>query len=173
MYRSFFRRLPAMLAVVVVAMLTLPVSILAAQPVVETFYNEDSFTFAGPCPNGVILEGSFSERLRITTFFDKDGNPIRVQIKIDVSGVVTNPVNGQSVSNPSHQMVTLDLIEGTETVAGLVYSVTVPGVGVAFHDVGRVVFDAEGNTIFEAGPHDVLNTAGDHAVRTRFCEALT
>ena len=48
-----------------------------------------------------------------------------------------------------------------------------PGVGVVFHDVGRVVFDAAGNLMFEAGPHDVLNTAGAHAVRANFCAALT
>lgn len=173
MFSTRFRLLPTMLALVVVTLLTMPMYVSAAQPVVETFYSEGSFAFAAPCPNGVTLVGSFTERTRVTTFFDNDGNPIRLQIKLDYSGVVTNPVTGQTVRNPSHNTTFVDLVEGTVTQVGLVFSVTVPGVGVVFHDVGRVVFDAEGNVIFEAGPHDVLNTAGDHAVRARFCEALT
>jgi hypothetical protein len=138
-----------MIAVLLIAMIALPMSASAAKPTVETFYDEGSFTFAGPCPNGVTLEGSFSERTRITTFYDKAGNEIRVQIKYDAFGVVTNPVTGQSVSNPSHQTIIIDLVEGTETAVGLVYKVTLPGGGVAFHDVGRVVFGVDGNVIFE------------------------
>jgi hypothetical protein len=32
-----------------------------------------------------------------------------------------------------------------------------PGAGNIFADVGRVVFDADGNIIFEAGPHQFLH----------------
>jgi len=168
-----FRLLPASLAVVVVALLTLPLTVSAAPALVETFTNEGSFTFAGSCPNGVTLKGTFTEDVRITTFFDKEGTPVRVQIKVNFVGVVTNPETGESVRDAAHHTIFLDLIDGTETVVGLVFSVTVPGVGVVFHDVGRVVFDAEGTPIFEAGPHDVLNTEGAHAVRANFCKALT
>ncbi len=111
--------------------------------------------------------------MRVTTFFDQAGNPVRLQIKVDAVGVVTNPETGESVENPAHTTVFVDLVEGTEAQVGLVFKATVPGVGVVFHDVGRVVHDAEGNLIFEAGPHDVLNTAGDHRVRANFCAALT
>jgi hypothetical protein len=167
-----FLRLPASLAVVVVALFTLPVAVSAAPPLVETFTNEDSFTFQGPCPNGVTLEASFTETLRVTTFFDEDGTAVRVQITVNYDGVVTNPVTGATVEDISHQTIIVDLVEGTETQVGLVFSSTVPGVGVVFHDVGRVVF-AAGDVIFEAGPHDVLNTEGAHPLRARFCEALT
>ena len=165
--------LPVSLAAVAVALLTLPVAVSAAPPVVETFHNEDSFAFAGPCPNGVTLVGTFTEDVRVTTYFDKAGTPVRSQIKVNVAGVVTNPETGESVENPAHTTIFVDLVEGTEAQVGLVFKATVPGVGVVFHDVGRVVFDAAGNLIFEAGPHDVLNTAGDHPVRAAFCAALT
>jgi hypothetical protein len=46
----------------------------------------------------------------------------------------------------------IDLVEGTETDVGLVFRVFLPGGGTAIADVGRLVFDAEGNAIFEAGP---------------------
>jgi hypothetical protein len=157
-----------------VALAALPLlSAGAAPPVVETFHNEGSFVFAGPCPNGVTLVGTFTEDVRVTTFFDKAGAPVRAQIKVDAGGAVTNPETGESMASPIHQTIIEDLVEGTVTQVGLVFKATVPGVGVVFHDVGRVVVDAEDNVIFEAGPHDVLNTAGDHAVRANYCAALT
>jgi hypothetical protein len=175
LFRPRFRLLPASLAVVVVALFTLPVAVSAAPPLVETFTNEDSFQFAGPCANApdVTLVETFTETVRVTTFFDADGTPVRAQIHVNFAGVVTNPVTGASVEDNGHQMLIQDLVTGTETQVGLVFSSTVPGVGVVFHDVGRVVFDADGNVIFEAGPHDVLHTEGPHPVRARFCEALT
>jgi hypothetical protein len=155
-------------------LVALPVfSASAAPPLVETFHDEGSFTFAGPCPNGVTLEGSFTDDLRVTTFFDNAGNPVRLQIKLDHAGVITNPATGLSVNDPAHTTTFVDLVTGTATQVGLVFKSTVPGVGVVFHDVGRVVFDAENNVIFEAGPHDVLHTESDHAVRDNFCKALT
>lgn len=170
---SRFRLLPAFLVAAAVALLTLPLAVSAAPPEVESFNDEVSFTFAGPCPNGVTLVGTFMEEVRVTTFFDQAGNPVRAQIKVNHFGVITNPVTGESVEDPIHQTIIVDLVDGTTTQVGLVFSATVPGVGVVFHDVGRVVFDAEDNLIFEAGPHDVFHTEGDHAVRARFCEALT
>ena len=173
MLRPSFRLLPVSLVAVAVALLALPVAVSAAPPLVETFHDEGSFTFAGPCPNGVTLVGTFTEDARVTTFFDQAGTPVRAQITDNYVGVVTNPVTGESVENPSHQTIIVDLVEGTETYVGLLYSATVPGEGVVFHDVGRVVFDAAGNVIFEAGPHDVLATTGEHQVRAAFCAALT
>jgi hypothetical protein len=173
MPRPRFRLLPASLVAAAFALLTLPVAVSAAPPVVETFHDEGSFAFAGPCPNGVTLVGTFTEDVRVTTFFDEAGTPVRAQITVNAVGVVTNPETGESVKNPSHQTIIVDLVEGTEAQVGLIFKATVPGEGVVFHDVGRVVVDAAGNVIFEAGPHDVLNTAGDHAVRANFCAALT
>lgn len=170
-----FRLLPASLAVVLVALFTLPMAVSAAPPLVETFINEGTTPFAGPCANApdVTLTETFTETVRVTTFFDKDGTPVRAQINVNFAGVVTNPVTGAFVEDNAHQMLVQDLVTGIEAQVGLVFSSTVPGVGVVFHDVGRVVVDAEGNVTFEAGPHDVLNTEGPHPVRARFCEALT
>src|SRR5262245_14343748 len=92
--------LPASLAAVAFALLTLPVAVSAAPPEVETFHNEGSGAFSGTCPNGVTLLFSFTEDVRVTTFFDQAGTPVRVQIKVDQSGAITNPATGQSVENP-------------------------------------------------------------------------
>ena len=171
MPRPRFQLLPASL-VAAFALLALPLLAAAAPPVIQTFHDEGSFVFAGPCPNGVTLVGTFTEDVRVTTFFDKEGNPVRELIKVDYVGVVTNPETGESVENPSHTTIIVDLVEGTETQVGLIFKATVPGEGVVFHDVGRVFFDAEGNVTF-SGPHDVLTATGPHPVRAHFCAALT
>ena len=173
MPRLCLRLLPASLAAVALALLALPAAGSAAPPVVEAFHDEGSGAFAGPCPNGVTLVFTFAEDVRVTTFFDAAGTPVRAQIAVNHVGVVTNPETGERVADPSHQTIIVDLVEGTVAQVGLVFSATVPGVGVVFHDVGRVVFDAAGNLTFEAGPHDVLHTEGDHVVRANFCAALT
>ena len=51
----------------------------------------------------------------------------------------------------------LDLEEGTESDVGLRFRVIFPGLGVVLLDAGRVVFDADGNVAFEAGPHQIVN----------------
>lgn len=173
MFRPRFQLLPASLAVVAFALLTLPTAVSAAPPVVETFHDEGSGAFGGPCLNGVTLVFTVTEDVRVTTFFDEAGNPVRLQGTVDTVMVVTNPESGESVRSPAHTTFFEDLVAGTNAQVGLVFHATVPGVGVVFHDVGRIVSDAEGNLIFEAGPHDVLHTEGDHVVRTNFCAALT
>ena len=126
----------------------------AAQPFVETFHNEGSF-IAADCGSFLALE-DFVEDIRVTTFFDNAGNPIRAQVHVNFNGVITNSVTGRTVSDPGHFTITIDLQEGTSTYAGLVFAITVPGEGIAVLDAGKVVFDAEGNVIFVGGPHQFL-----------------
>lgn len=172
MPRPHFRLLPASLVAAAFALLALPLLAAAAPPVVETFHDEGSSPFAGPCPNGVTLDNTFTEDVRVTTFFDNEGNPVRLQITVNYVGVVSNPETGESVENPGHTTIIIDLVEGTEAQVGLVFKATVPGEGVVFHDVGRVFFDAAGN-VTVAGPHDVFAAVGPHPVRALFCAALT
>ena len=40
---------------------------------------------------------------------------------------------------------------------GLRFRVAFPGLGVVLLDAGRIVFDADGNVVFEAGPHQIVN----------------
>ena len=175
--RHRFSRCPVgalgLLAAVAAALLTLPMAASATAPTIETSHTEGPGIFAGPCPNGVTLTAYNIEDVRITTFYDEEGNPVRVVTKVDDSGTVTNPVTGQTVENPAHETFFLDLVTGTESVAGLDFKATVPGVGVVFHDAGRVMVDAEGNVTFEAGPKDVFHTEGEHRIRANFCKALT
>ena len=76
--------------------------------------------------------------------------------------------NGITLREIERGQIVIDLVEGTETDIGLVFRVFLPGGGTVIADVGRLVFDAEGNLIFEAGPHPALH--GDFAA---LCAALS
>ena len=102
------------LAAALTALLALPVAVSATPPVVETFHDEFSITFSGPCPNGVTLVGTFTEDVRVTTFFDEAGNPVRLQIAVNVASVITNPETGESAENPQHQTIFEDLVDGRD-----------------------------------------------------------
>jgi hypothetical protein len=56
------------------------------------------------------------------------------------------------------RLIVIDLVEGTETDVGLVLRVFLLGGGTVIADVGRLVFDAEGDVIVEAGPHPALHS---------------
>jgi hypothetical protein len=53
----------------------------------------------------------------------------------------------------------------SESNSGLLYSFHVAGLGIILQATGRFVFDADGNPVFEAGPHDFAdqNTAASAA----------
>ena len=99
----------------------------------------------------------FNGRVTITTFFDDEGNPIRIQFHLPFHGTLTNEATGESVSADQVLQLTLDLEEGTESDVGLRFRVVFPGLGVVLLDAGKIVFDADGNVAFEAGPHQIVN----------------
>jgi hypothetical protein len=87
----------------------------------------------------------------IQVLYDAAGNPIRIQVHGNIEGDVF--ANGITLREIERGQIFLDLVEGTENDVGLVFRVFLPGGGTVIADVGRLVFDAEGNVIFEAGPH--------------------
>ncbi len=109
----------------------------------------------------------FEGTVTITTYFDNAGNPVKVKLHLPFHGTLTNEANGKSVSADQVLIVFQDLEAGTETLVGVRFRVTFPGLGAILLDVGRVVFDAEGNVIFEAGPHQII-----HEDFEAFCAAL-
>lgn len=136
----------------------------AAGPTVEKFHNED--TFVADCGT-YLLEGSFVEDVRATTFFDKTGTPIKVEFHFNYVGTLKNLSSGRTFRDPGHYKVVLDLRNGTQSAIGMIFAITVPGEGVVVLDAGKVVFDSDFNIIFEAGPHQFL-----HDGPARVCAAL-
>jgi hypothetical protein len=92
---------------------------------------------------GFPIELAFEGRFTLFLFFDREGNLVRVQLIATDVATATNPANGQSVSG--HEVLTghVDLLEGTESDAGVPIHFNVPG-GNALLDAGRVFVDSTG-----------------------------
>jgi hypothetical protein len=98
-------------------------------------------------------------------FVDQSGNPTRAQLKGNLGGTFSG--NGLTVNQAAHSVTFFDLTQGTETDVGLLFRIF-GSHGTFQMDVGRLVFDANGNVTFEAGPHPAL-----HGDFTALCAALT
>ena len=118
------------------------------------------------CGDGVLLTETFTEVHTFTTFFDASGNPVRVQTHENFDGVITNSASGNTYRDPGHWTIVEDLVNGTGTLHGEFYAIVAPGLGMIIQDTGRITFDADGNVIFQAGPHEVLTGTAD------FCSIL-
>ena len=146
-----------LLLVTLVALFTLaPVTTaFAAPPEILRFHDEGSFV-AADCGDFLVLE-DFIQDITVTTFFNREGNPIRAKIHINFDGILTHSVTGTTLRDPGHWTVFQDLQTGTEAVVGMVFAITVPGKGIAVLDAGKIVFDTAGNVIFEGGPHQFFD----------------
>ena len=115
-------------------------------------------------PNGdcgsftLIFEADVTRK--VTTFFDEDGVPVRDVLVRHTDGTVSNSVTGESVPFTGVWRVTryyaAGQLTGRVTQAGRTYLITVPGLGEIFHQTGYGI-QQDGQTIFEAGPHDFDN----------------
>jgi hypothetical protein len=106
---------------------------------------------------GVVECGSFQDnfvdffRGTRTTFYDANGEPVKVVIHAEHTSNDVNSVTGFTVHEHGHLTVTIDLITGTVTVTGNQEIVNLPHEGVVLQDTGRLVLDAEGSLVFFAG----------------------
>jgi hypothetical protein len=158
------RRVAVFLAGAIVALMSAsPVA--AIQP--ERFFVEfdDQFTDTEACgfPIEVRLVGSFSGSL----FFDKEGNLVRVQAHGEDVGTVTNPANGKTATGVDHWLERFDVESGEFAILGLFFHLNVPGHGIVLLDAGHIRFDANGEVLHLAGPHQAF--VGDFSA---LCAAL-
>jgi len=130
----------------------------ATPPAVEEFHDE--FSFDIDCGSFLLHEDVVVDD-RVITFFDKAGNPARVQIHERFVGVITNP-DGETFRDPGFFTVFIDLAgtpgdesDDTVTLAGLVFGITVPGVGIVAQDTGLLTFNPDGSVVIH-GPHEVF-----------------
>lgn len=113
-----------------------------------------SFSFSN---TGVTKCGTFQDQFtdffdaKAATYFDSAGNPIRFVIHWEHHSNDTNSVTGLTLHEHGHFTETIDLLSGTDTITGNEEIMNRPGTGVVVQDVGRVVFDADGNLVFFAG----------------------
>jgi len=156
--------LTTLTSIMMVLSLVVPAS--ADQPDKITFTVEITQVDNTSCDFPFLEE--FEGRITITTYFDSGGDPIRVMLHLPFDGTLTNQETGTSVSATQDLIVVEDLEAGTTTFVGVRFRVNFPGLGHVLLDVGKIVFDADGNVIFEAGPHQVINEDFE-----AFCEVLS
>jgi hypothetical protein len=157
----------ALIAVAAIAVAALPVgTYAAARADTGSFPIEDHFVDPGASdacgfPVSVDLVGIARFQVR----FDADGNPIDLALHISRTGTLSG--NGVTLSEFDRINMFVDLRTGGQTEIGIEFRVSpVGGSPVAF-DRGRLLFDADGNVTFVAGPHPALD--GDFEL---LCDAL-
>jgi hypothetical protein len=127
----------------------------------------ESFTYSGSASCGGfddVWEGSI--QISGMTTFDKAGNPVAdiVHIKrVETNWRSDDP--SASMTGTGSFTVKYDYATDTEANLGQVFKQTYPGLGVLFHDVGKIVFSPGGVVVH--GPHDIFEQ-GDAV----FCDAL-
>lgn len=155
MYQKFFSA-KSLIALALLLLAFMPATtVFAAQPDIQTFHDEGSFV-AADCGSFLALE-DFVQDVRVIVFSDDAGTPVKAESHINWNGVLTNSVTGKTLRDPGHSVIIGDLQTGTSKYVGLVFGITVPGEGIAVLDAGKVIFDADGNVIFEGGPHQFLD----------------
>ncbi|HEU4356384.1 MAG TPA: hypothetical protein VFT27_12410 [Actinomycetota bacterium] len=115
---------------------------------------DDAFTDDQTC--AFPIDVRFVGRLEITTFFDRHGDVVRVQMHGSDIGTATNPANGRTARGVDHYMVVERVKSGETATVGLFVHMNLPGAGIVLIDVGNVVVDADGNVVHTGGRHDLL-----------------
>jgi hypothetical protein len=95
------------------------------------------------------------------------GPPTRILTHFNFDGVAINEATGKTAQLQENLIVDSDLESGERTWSGIRIKATMPGGGALILDVGRVIFDASGEVIFEAGQHQLL-----HEDFEDFCTAM-
>jgi len=125
------------LALAFALLVGVPVS--AAPPVVDTgAMDMDYVAFdPSPCP-GIEIRDHEVLTYRMTSFSDKQGNPVRTHIYIEGTDNFYNPVRPDIVLS-GHFTANIDINEvtGEQSEHGVPYHITVPGYGTVLVRAGR------------------------------------
>jgi metal-dependent HD superfamily phosphatase/phosphodiesterase len=122
-------------------------------PQIQTFKEVYTDNVLVNCGDFSIIENAVTT-VRVTTFFDDQGNSVRRIIHFTYSGTYTNSVTGKILTDtPDPQTYIRDYVNGTTAGHGLVFRITVPGEGIVLLDAGTVIFNADG-TVTAYGRHD-------------------
>ncbi|MGE5208965.1 MAG: hypothetical protein ACM3KL_06505 [Alphaproteobacteria bacterium] len=138
----------------------------AIEPTNTTFHFE--FPEAQYC-NGTLAGTGFTQiDIRIITFYNQSGDPIRLQAVSDVTTLLGSVTNNETVSGRRHNLLTVDLQAGTETHFGLDLLLQ-SSAGPIQVNAGTLAFDSNGNVYFVNGPHPFF----DQDPNVPVCDVLT
>lgn len=130
----------------------------------EHFTDDFPFEATADCGTFTITEvGTFHQV--ITVFTDENGEFVRAIVVESYEGQFT--LSNSSTTYTEKGTHTLMISPDSFTVSGQAF--TIVGDHFRLFDVGRVVFDADGNLVFASAKHPLLSVADQDAV---LCEAL-
>jgi hypothetical protein len=118
------------------------------------------FTDTALC--GFPIVTSFEGTVRTTTHLNQQGDPVKViQTFPNITVTMTHGDTTVSTKGPAHVSISFAPDGSIEEVAilGMSANITVPGQGRLLFDVGRIVWDSEGNISAENGLHQIFGTA--------------
>src|SRR5262245_60233794 len=117
-------------------------------------------------------------RVDFTDFLDDNGLIFKEIDHTKLTVTFTNPATGKTASTHrpvNHTTVGYDLFGPNEVVTsfaqtGSEFNITIPGLGLTIQVDGRIVRDGEGNIVFAAGPHDLID--GNTEAINAFCSYM-
>jgi hypothetical protein len=157
------------LAATMAAMLALAGSASAAKPTVKTdqFEGTEFIADCGDFGYDFDVLADYVLDVRTITYVDRAGNEDSRKMHFQFHSFYYNSVTGEGFAETETGTDVFDVQTGEETSHGLSYHVTVPGEGAVLVQAGTVVYDEDGNVVFEAGPHPV-----EEKDFGKLCEAL-
>jgi hypothetical protein len=143
------------------ALIVLPLALaapaLAVPPTTVVFtVDNDSSVNTSLCgfPITFTQNGTFKE----TTYYDSAGNPVKsILTNFNSRFTETASANGKTLVANFPAVNITSFPSGEFVTAGLRSAYHAPGAGLILLNAGRVVRDASGDVVFEAGQHQVLD----------------
>ena len=140
------RKALIILAVVLGAILSSPITASATAPTSVSFHDEASGLPVQDCGAFEVLL-TFSHDESITTFYDKSGSASREQIRFNFTATLANSVSGKSAYEKGAYTIITDLASESTKVVGLVLLMHVRRVGVVTLELGQVTFNGATVTV--------------------------
>jgi hypothetical protein len=110
---------------------------------------------------GFAVEFVENGAFKIRTFYDREGNIVKTILSnFNQRYTSTASANGKTLST-NYPLVFITRGDDADIRVGLRNAYHVPGAGVVLLDAGRLIFDANGDVVFEAGQHELLNGSVD------------
>jgi hypothetical protein len=118
-------------------------------PFTETFVDDGVSAVCG-YPVTSYLAGDITVEV-----FDQVGGPPRAQVHVNARGTFSG--NGIVIGQFTNSTEVFDFMTGEDKQIAIAIRLTNPNGGLIYMDVGRLIFDGDGNLVFEAGPHPSLD----------------
>lgn len=157
--RTVVRRFGAPLAIAI-AVLAGTWPAVAGAPVKETFIDQGLVALPDiNCHGFKLTEVTDSELVVVTTYTDNAGTPIKVTIKANFFGTITNSKTGETFRDHVAFTETHDLLAGTVSISGSTFHFVESGEGIVYTEGGlKILVEADGTVTFNAGPDDNTQT---------------